>query len=117
MASMKKANYLHNLIAIANLDGGICDREMLYLKRKAGELGINEIDLERMLQNANEFELIPPSNYFIKIKYLNDCVEMALADGTVSVKELEMCRKICGRIGLDEIHLHEAITLRKVLVV
>lgn len=116
MTSMKKTNYLHNLIAIANSDGGICDREMQYLKKKATSLGFDEVDLERMLQNASEFELVPPSSYFTKIKYLNDCVDMAMADGKVSAKEMEMCRKICIRIGLDVIHLHEAITLKKVLV-
>jgi len=116
MASFRELSFLHNLIAIAYVDGKICNHELEFLQRKAEQIGVDSSDLARMIENAHELEVLPPGKHSLKMKYLNECVEMAMADGKITAKELAKCKKICEMIGLDQVHLQEAITLKNALV-
>lgn len=116
MEDRKKVTYLHNLIAIANSDGDICERELVFLRKKAVALGFSEPELEALIHYADEFSIVVPLTFFEKRKVLIDCVEMAMMDGKLTQKEFEMCKKVCAHIGLDGIYLHEAITLKQLVI-
>jgi len=80
------------------------------------ELGVRQEDLDRMIDNAKEFQLVPPLQFANRMQFLSECVDMALADGRLTKIELEMCLRICKAMQLDRIHLDEMIAVKKITV-
>lgn len=116
MVSLKNILYLQNLIAIAAADGAICERELVYLRKKAYGFNLTEESLLKMVENSREFTIITPFEEDTKLKYLSDCVDMALADGIITATEMVKCRSVCAMMNLSESHLHNLIAMKKITV-
>jgi tellurite resistance protein len=104
--------YIHNLIAIANADGGICDKELKFLFSKADEYKINRESLRKIIEVANDITFVNPRNHEEKILHLNDCVDMAMADGHFHAEEYEFCSKVCVMLSLSVESLNQVLALR-----
>lgn len=110
-------NYLHNLIAIANSDGSISENELQFLIKKGQELGIQKEEILSYVEDAVNMHFIIPTNIMLRMKYLEDCIEMTIADGKIHPKEFALCKKICEMMGFTEDFLLEEITMRNINVI
>jgi uncharacterized tellurite resistance protein B-like protein len=102
-----KRRYLYHLIAVANADGNINEKELNYLRNKASELGLTPEVLDQLIQESNNISLPMSEGVAERMSYLEDCVKMATADGVIMDSEKAFCKKICNLLGLEEGYLEE----------
>jgi uncharacterized membrane protein YebE (DUF533 family) len=102
-----KKRYLYHLIAVANADGNINEKELNYLRNKASELGLTPEVLDQLIQESNNISLPMSEGVAERMSYLEDCVKMATADGVIMDSEKAFCKKICNLLGLEEGYLEE----------
>lgn len=108
--------YFQNLIAIAFVDGHIAEREMAFLKQKALIHNINEDDLNAWINSAHNLHFVIPPHIVIRHAYLDEYMDMVLADGIVHPNELVLLKKICSMIGLSEDDLYGVIDSRNLTI-
>ena len=102
-----KRRYLYHLIAVANADGNINEKELKYLRLKAAELNLTPEVLEQLIQESNNISLPITEGVKERMSYLEDCVKMAIADDVLLDSERAFCLKICHLLGLEEGYLQE----------
>lgn len=112
----QRLNYLHNLVAIAALikvaraDHSVSDREMSFLYRQGVRFGISKEYIDRIMNVAGSIIINPPDAIQERLEYLEAAVQMAMIDGFLHPRELDVCREICKKLSfktdvLDEIIL------------
>lgn len=108
--------YFQNLIAIAFVDGSIAQREMNFLKTKAKIHNISNEDLNAWIESARNLHFVVPPHMVIRHAYLDEYMDMVLADGVIHPKELSLMKKICVMIGLTEEDLYDVIDSRNLTI-
>ena len=116
MVQKSEYNYLFNLIAIAYVDGDISENEMIFLRKKATQLGISDDILASLIKDAHSMHLIVPTHITDRLQYIEDCVEMTVCDGVIHPKEHQLCREICKKLNVPESCLDDILVVNKVSV-
>lgn len=115
--NMNDRGYFQNLIVIAYSDGIVCERERRYLVKRAKEYKFSEIELNELIAIAPTLEFVMPSSWYVKMSYLRDCVEMAMADGVVTQKELNFCKIICQMLEMDQHYLAHTMSAKEIRLI
>lgn len=116
ISSKEDLQYLFNLIAIAMADGDISPHELIYLKKKASEKGISDMELQQLLDGADDIDFTVPLRRIERMSYIDDCIEMTMIDGYIHPKELLLCKRICDTLNLSHNYLFEAMSVKNVNV-
>lgn len=106
-----KLEHFANIVAVAASDGKISDEELELLKERAIEYGLNEKDVNNLIDNAESLEFIIPLNNVEREEQLSEAVFMSMIDGKIAQKETDMCLKIAKKLGFDEKYLNYIIEL------
>ena len=110
-----KLEHFANIVAVAASDGKISDDEFLLLKERAIEYGLNETDVDNLIDSAESLEFIIPMNDVEKEDQLSEAVLMSMIDGEIDKKEFDICLKIAEKLGFDEKYLTHIIELSQKL--
>jgi uncharacterized tellurite resistance protein B-like protein len=102
-----KIRYLHNLVALSKADGDISDREFEFLKKKSVELGIDEVVLQALLNEATSVTTPIMDTMQERLNLMTDCIIMASLDGVITEEEIIFCLKICELLELDSSFVQE----------
>lgn len=106
-----KLEHFANIVAVAASDGKISDEELELLKDRAIEYGLNENDVNELLDNAQSLEFIIPMNSVEREDQLSEAVLMSMIDGKIQDNEYDICLKIANKLGFDEKYLNHIIKL------
>lgn len=110
-----KLEHFANIVAVAASDGKITDEELELLKDRAIEYGLDENDVNNLIDNAGSLEFIIPLNNVEREEQLSEAVLMSMIDGEITQKERNICLKIAEKLGFDEKYLNYIIELSKKL--
>jgi len=110
-----KLEHFANIVAVAASDGKITDEELELLKNRAIEYGLDENDVNNLVDNAGSLEFIIPLNNVEREEQLSEAVLMSMIDGEITQKERNICLKIAEKLGFDEKYLNYIIELSKKL--
>lgn len=110
-----KLEHFANIIAVAASDGTITDEELELLKDRAIEYGLNEKDVNDLLDSAESLEFIIPMNNVEKEEQLTEAVLMSMIDSEIHDQEYDICLKIAKKLDFDESYLNHIIALSKKL--
>ena len=110
-----KLEHFANIIAVAASDGKITDEEFNLLKERAIEYGLNETDVNNLIDSAETLEFIIPMNDIEKEEQLSEAVLMSMIDGKIDDREFEICLKIAQKLGFDKRYLTHIIELSQKL--
>lgn len=115
---LKKIRIEHfaNLVAVAFADGLLTEDELTLLKNRAIELGLNEKDVQEILDKKNSLMFMVPMNQEDCEQQLSDVILMSMIDGEIHEKEYQLCLNIAQKLGFDEKYLNYAIDLSKKLM-
>lgn len=103
---------LKTLVALAWADGEIDAGETEWLDKVFDQLGLNDVERERIL---NVPQALPTQQEYTEVItteedrlfLLRVLLTLALSDGTVSVEELTMLKEVTHRLGLNDEKLEE----------
>ncbi len=110
-----KLEHFANIIAVAASDGLINEEELELLKERAVEYGLNETDVNNLIDTAESLEFIIPMNLVEKEDQLSEAVLMSMIDGEIHEHEYKICLKIAEKLGFDERYLTHIIELAQKL--
>lgn len=107
--------HIKNLIAIALADGVIDEMEMDVLQDKAEEIGIDPVELDLLIVQADDIDFAIPDDPAEKEAFLSEFVYMMMVDGDIHPEEYDLCLKFAGELQLKEAELDKIIELSKQL--
>ncbi|MBN2893270.1 MAG: TerB family tellurite resistance protein [Bacteroidales bacterium] len=110
-----KLEHFANIVAVAASDGVISNEELELLKDRAIEYGLNEKDVNDLIDSAESLEFIIPMNLVEKEDQLSEAVLMSMIDGEIHQHEYKICLKIAEKLGFDEKYLNHIVELSKKL--
>lgn len=108
--------YINNLIAMANCDGEISEREITFIKKRASELGLNPKIIDSLIEDAHNIDFVVPKQIINRIDYIDDLIEMTVADNIIHTNELQLCKLVCNKFNIPEEYLEEALLLKNIII-
>ncbi len=108
--------YLNNLVAMAYSDGNISEREISFIMKKANELGVSYETVKSLLEDAKNVHFVVPKQTINRISYLDDLIEMTIADNIIHPNELKMCKKVCKHMNIPEEYLEEILLIKNIVI-
>ena len=91
-----------NLYIIAAADGRIDDMEHSLLLEVADNLGLNQEDIDFIIDHYADLQLIIPEDKEEGYFSLKNLVYMMIVDGEISPEEYRLCLEFAEEIGLDK---------------
>ncbi len=110
-----KLEHFSNLVAVAYSDGFLDDSEKNFLTERAEEYGLSDIEVDEVMDKAEELKFIVPLNLEEKEDQLADIVYMAMIDGVVHEKEYKLCLSIAQKLDFKKEDLDHVIELTRKL--
>lgn len=84
-----------NLVEIAKIDDVITEGEEKLLKRTAKRLNVTEEEYAKIMKDPTVYPINPPAGYDESIERLYRLTQMIYADGTPSIDEVNILKKVC----------------------
>lgn len=106
-----KKKHLRNLVALANADGHLHEKERALIYRLGDKYGLKERQVTRILENDKEQELYVPEKDNEKMDQLFDLLQMVYADGIVDDNEVVFCKDVVHKFGYKETLVDKLINL------
>lgn len=97
-----KAGHFRNLIMLARLEDGIDAGEQALLNRMARRLSLTDDQVKDILENGDNYPMIPPFTREDRYERFVRFVQMVLVDGSVSAAEKNLVIKCGVALGMDE---------------
>ena len=99
LSSTEKDVILTDLIGLAKSDGAVNFSEMTYLVWVAQKLGVDQKELEKLLnRQRSDFDMISPDQ---RVQQFHHLLSMMFVDTRVEKEELEKCKDLGYKMGLD----------------
>ena len=97
-----KKNHIRNLLALANADGHMHEKEETLLYKIGKRYGLKERQIKELVESNEQYELLVPDNHNDKMNLLYDLVLMVYADDVVDQSEIEFCEDAVKRFGMKK---------------
>ena len=114
-----KSDYDRNRATIAMLmkmvtvDNRIDPIEKRFLGDIARQLGLQQVDIDTISENPDQFALKPPSSEEERMRILYYLLFMMRVDGKIPPEEEKLCYKAALRLGFNEQLTRDMITIMK----
>ena len=83
----------NNLVMLARVDGTVDDTEQDLLNRISHRLSLTDEQVSEILENPNNYPMIPPSGKEDRIERFVQFIEMICIDGVIDAKEEKLANK------------------------
>ena len=97
----KKA-HIKNLLALANADGHMHEKEIQLLFKIGKRYGLKTRQVQELIDSKERFEVIVPDNHNDKMNLLYDLILMVYADDVVKKDEVEFCHDVTKQFGMKQ---------------
>jgi len=97
-----KKKHVKNLLALANADGHLHEKEMELLYKLGEKYGLKQRQVKSILDSKKALELYIPESDDEKMDQLYDILLMVYADGVVDESEVEFCKDMVSKFGYKE---------------
>ena len=96
----EKQNAIADLIDLAKSDGQFNMAEATYLIWVSQRMGINQNDLQKLIEG--ERPILRNISEDQRLHQLHRLLNMVFVDGVVEDDELDKCRELSAKLGLDQ---------------
>ena len=97
--SLQKKSHVKNLIKMASADGSIDEVEINFLQKIAKKYGVDQDEVQHIIDNPNNYAFTPPANKTDRHAQLLNLVIMMMIDGVIDDNEMAMVRKFAIGLG------------------
>ena len=89
------------IVRIALADGEITDEEQAFINRTAINLEIEESEVSSIIENINDYPIIPPTSKKARLERLYDLSRMVFADNIADNDEKKLMYRLVVNLGFD----------------
>ena len=107
----EKLSHLKMLVALAMIDGKIEDNELAALVAVCAREGIDEQELQKLLNDPESVKFVVPKDEDKKMLYLKDMICMMMCDGEIDENEFVLCKMVAESLGYPH-EVVDALVLR-----
>lgn len=100
LTTEKIHSHLVHLYQLARVDDRFVTEEKRFLYALGRKNGVSEIQVDIIINKAEEVEFHEPDNRQEKIVFLYEYIQMMLVDNRLDEREAQMCAIIAERMGL-----------------
>lgn len=93
-------SHLKNLLVLAMSDGHMAEIEDHLLTAIAHRLGLDEQDVQRIMDNIDEVDFVLPDKYEDRIEQFSDLLTLMAVDGHIDPEEEKHCRELARKYEL-----------------
>ena len=86
----QNADYFVQLVHIAIANNIISDSEMELLHRMGKKLGINDLEIDTLIEKTLELDYVPPEKLSARFEKAYGFVKMIMADGNMDKNEMQI---------------------------
>jgi hypothetical protein len=97
-----KKNHIRNLLALANADQHMHEKEIELLYKIGNKYGLKDWQIQNLMDSKEQFELNVPDNHNDKMNLLYDLILMVYADEVVEDREIKFCEDVAKRFGMKK---------------
>lgn len=97
-----KKNHLKHLLALANADGNIHEKELVLLFRLGKKYGLKDWQIQNLVDSKEKFKLNIPDNFYDRMNLLYDLILMVYADGVVEKREIAFCEDVAVKFKMKK---------------
>jgi uncharacterized tellurite resistance protein B-like protein len=91
-----------NLYSVALSDSTVDTEELQLLYQLGDSYGIDNDDIDEIIENPHRVRIKIPDNVYEKINQLYDLARMILADDKIDLRETKTFNKLCVKYGFQE---------------
>lgn len=104
--------HFKNLVLIANADGIITKEESDLLVRIGKEIGLDQNQMDEIINNPSQFSIIPPVSKLERLEQVVELIKMIQADGEVNEHESKLLQTLALALGFSSI---DQVNIKKIL--
>lgn len=108
-SNKSKKGHFRNLVMIARSNGRIAKEEQAVLKKMARSLGLNDAQVQEILDHPERYPMHPPVNLEDRVERLIALVEMVQADGIIDQEELDVLYRCSAALGFPDERTAEVV--------
>lgn len=97
-----KKNHLKHLLALANADGNIHEKELKLLFKIGKKYGLKDWQIQNLVDSKEKFKLNIPDNFYDRMNLLYDLILMVYADGVVEKREIAFCEDVATKFKMKK---------------
>lgn len=97
-----KKNHLKHLLALANADGNIHEKELVLLFKLGKKYGLKDWQIQNLVDSKEKFKLNIPDNFYDRMNLLYDLILMVYADGVVEKREIAFCEDVAIKFKMKK---------------
>lgn len=94
-----KKSHIKNLLALANVDGHMHEKEVELLFKIGKGYGLKRRQIQELIDSDEKFDLVVPNNHNDKMNLLYDLILMMYADEIVDADEVKFCEEAAEQFG------------------
>lgn len=95
-----KKNHIKNLLALANVDGHMHEKEVELLFKIGKRYGLKHRQVQELIDSDEQFTINIPDNHHDRMNLLYDLVLMVYADDVVDDHEIKFCEEAVEQFGM-----------------
>jgi uncharacterized membrane protein YebE (DUF533 family) len=95
-----KKGHIRNLLALANVDGHMHEKEVELLFKIGKRYGLKSRQVQELIDSSEKFKLVVPDNHNDKMNLLYDLILMVYADDVVDKDEIKFCEDAVEQFGM-----------------
>jgi uncharacterized tellurite resistance protein B-like protein len=96
------AEYFVQLVQIAISNSIICSSEMELLHRMGKKMGINDLEIDTLIEKTLEMDYVPPEKLSARFEMVYGLVKMTMADGSIDKNEMQLVNGFIAKAGFSE---------------
>ncbi len=106
--------HFKNLVLIANADGVVTAEETKLLNRIGKNIGLNEEQIQAVIDNPSQFSVIPPVSKIERLEQMVQLIKMMQSDGDIDKHEYNLLELLAVKLGfnsINDINVEKALSL------
>ncbi len=115
---MQKRNvserHFRNLVAVAQADGVLDEKEKQFLLERAAELGLQSENIKTIINQAASLNFEVPGNEEDMEEHLSDIVCITMVNGVIEAKEYEVLIHVAEKLDMGKAELDQVIKMANV---
>lgn len=95
----EKLSHIKSLVALSMADGKVEKMELASIAAVCSREGISQLEVEKILQNPDSVDFVPPKSKEKRVQYLKDMCLLMMSDGHIDENEVAVCKLTAEALG------------------
>ncbi|MDT0554187.1 TerB family tellurite resistance protein [Urechidicola vernalis] len=103
----RELGHFANIVKMAQSDNIVTNEEQALIERMKRRLNITDSEYVKVIENPQDYPMVPPLDYKNRIEHLYNLVKMVFADSEVTDDQVGLLNKITIGLGFSKENYQE----------